>query len=129
MTTREELIEEAEKALTKPKQNDDLVLLSDNFPHGHPEIDPTDDEREALANLIPLDLIHDRGREGFPEDAFEAADRILAAGYRRSEVPEPQGEPTDAQVEAALKAAENAGPLTPIRERLRVALRAAGGVR
>lgn len=40
---------------------------------------PADDEREALANLIPLDLVHDAGREGFPRDAFEAADRIIAS--------------------------------------------------
>lgn len=41
---------------------------------------PTDDEREALANLIQL---------GYVTDWYEAADRILAAGFRRSEVPEP----------------------------------------
>lgn len=45
---------------------------------------PTDDEREALANLIPLDLIHDRDREGAPQNTFEAADRIPAAGFRRT---------------------------------------------
>ena len=56
-----------------------------------------DDEREALANLIPLDLVHDRGREGFPQSAFDAADRILAAGFHR--YPQPtEDEPTDAQV-------------------------------
>lgn len=49
---------------------------------------PTDEEREVLANLIPLDLVHDREREGFPRDAFEAADRILARGFRLTEVPE-----------------------------------------
>lgn len=72
---------------------------------------PTDDEREALANLVQL---------GFVTDWYEAADRVLAAGFRRSEGPrdhqddphddeltrerdhhgidpEPQGEPSDSQ--------------------------------
>lgn len=44
---------------------------------------PTDDEREALANLVQL---------GFVTDWYEAADRILAAGFRRTEVPEPSAE-------------------------------------
>ena len=39
--------------------------------------EPTDDEREALAYLIQL---------GYVTDWYEAADRILAAGFRRSEV-------------------------------------------
>jgi len=55
---------------------------------------PTDDEREALANLIPLGFTE---RDGV-RDVYEAADRILAAGFRR------QGPITDAQVEAAARA-------------------------
>lgn len=34
--------------------------------------------REMVANLVPLDLIHDRERPGQPQDAFEAADRIIS---------------------------------------------------
>lgn len=86
-----------------------------------------------------------------PDRAMDDARRILraalAAGFRRTVQGEPsnvsesasadsspaqvsvQGEPTDAQVDAALEAAENAGPLTPIRERLRAALRASAAVR
>lgn len=129
---------------------------------------PTDDEREALDQII-------RDADGWWP---EARDAILAAGFRRSEVPsrplnaereqaaarfvmkelhdlrdmttgeaahhafvsgaewerdnapfsEPQGEPSDAQVEAALQALGHArsGVTTPL---MRAALRAAGGVR
>lgn len=43
----------------------------------------SESEREALANLVQL---------GFVTDWYEAADRILAAGFRRTEVPEPSAE-------------------------------------
>lgn len=36
-----------------------------------------------------------------------------------------QNEPSDAEVDAALRAADQCGPLTPIRERIKAALRAA----
>lgn len=44
----------------------------------------TESEREALARLI---------EDGFeqPDENYATADRILAAGFRRSEVPEPSG--------------------------------------
>ncbi len=42
-------------------------------------LDAAEALRERVANLIPLDLIHDKGRPGQPQDAFEAADRILTA--------------------------------------------------
>lgn len=97
------------------------------------------DEREALTNLIPLDLVHDRGREGFPQSAFDAADRILAAGFHRH--PQPTGsEPSDAQIEAALAAwfdhVTHDGAYETVAEhvkdrsrpRMRAALRAARGV-
>lgn len=41
------------------------------------------DWREALANLILLDLVHDRERDGFPKDAFEVADAILSSQVLR----------------------------------------------
>lgn len=140
---------------------------------------PTDDEREALARLvdpgafIPFDpgVVDPRWPaevEHRQQEARHHADRILTAGFRRSEVPEPsaepvcehgsplsalcdyaaryasgetdgtapkhaepQGEPSDAQVLAALRAYAS----TPQQhgkgreDAIRAALRAAGGVR
>lgn len=63
------------------------AALSAALPFLRPE--PSEDDREALANLIPLDLVHDRGRPDFPQNAFEAADRILAAGFTRRPMPSP----------------------------------------
>lgn len=80
---------------------------------------PTGDERGVLANLVQL---------GFVTDWYEAADRILAAGFSRSEK-QPQGEPSDAQVEAAHQAwsdywdRDEGGENRPA---IRAALRAAG---
>jgi hypothetical protein len=59
-----------------------LALLGESAAHT-----PTGDEREALANLIPLGF---REHDGV-RNVFDAADRILAAGFRRSVVPEPSG--------------------------------------
>lgn len=49
---------------------------------------PTDDEREALGTVIAITW---RDAYGTPTDQ-EFADAILAAGFRRSEVPEPSAE-------------------------------------
>ncbi|UOQ60368.1 hypothetical protein MUN76_15265 [Leucobacter rhizosphaerae] len=53
-------------------------LVTEEGGHMFGELD-RETMREAIANLIPLDLIHDKGREGQPQDVFEVADRILAA--------------------------------------------------
>jgi len=60
---------------------------------GEATVIPTDDEREELALLIDPNALELHAYP-FPLDA---ADRVLAAGFRRTEV---QGEPSDAQVEA-----------------------------
>lgn len=57
---------------------------------------PTDDEREALASLIQSGRYSGKVIPASNPIDFRDADRILAAGFRRSE---PQGEPSDAQVE------------------------------
>lgn len=101
---------------------------------------PTDDEREALAQVVSDAFSGYLGAE--PDEGDQhVADLILAAGFRRSE---PQGEPSDAQVQA-LKVLEEAEPLAEVfgnstafgraviaLRRLvdeGAALRAAGGVR
>lgn len=63
---------------------------TDDFPHGRPELDtPTDGEREALASVIDNATM-------FPSDDIErSVDAILAAGFRRTEVPEPSTEDWD----------------------------------
>ncbi len=57
--------------------------------------------RELVANLVPLDLIHDRGRPGQPQDAFEAADRILDALREHGLLSE--GTPSEEQARAIRK--------------------------
>ena len=56
---------------------------------------PTDDEREALIAL-KLASFSKRMSDGYPSIIMrtneEAADLVLAAGFRRSEVPEPSAE-------------------------------------
>lgn len=58
--------------------------------------------RELVANLIPLDLIHDRDRLGQPQDAFEAADRIIDALRARNLLSE--GAPSEEQIERGARA-------------------------
>lgn len=57
--------------------------------------EPTDDEREALIAL-KLASFSKRMSDGYPSIIMrtneEAADLVLAAGFRRSEVPEPSAE-------------------------------------
>ncbi len=57
--------------------------------------------RELVANLVPLDLTHDRGRPGQPQDAFEAADRILDALREHGLLSE--GTPSEEQARAIRK--------------------------
>ena len=61
----------------------------------HSECTPTDDEREALIAL-KLASFSKRMSDGYPSIIMrtneEAADLVLAAGFRRSEVPEPSAE-------------------------------------
>lgn len=61
--------------------------------------------RELVANLIPLDLIHDRERPSQPQDAFEAADRIIAALRAHGLLSE--GAPSDEQIARASLAVVN----------------------
>lgn len=76
-------------------------LSTDDFPHGHPEMDPTDDEREALriAELDARQAAYRKEREDWfvdheaePEIAtnafFRGWDAAVGGGFRRSEVPE-----------------------------------------
>lgn len=59
---------------------------------------PTDDEREAIAQVILptfdqlASAVYGDGPYSEAESALEAADLLLAAGFRRSEVPEPSAE-------------------------------------
>lgn len=82
----------------------------------------TEDDREALANLIPL---------GFTErdpvrNVYEAADRIIAAGFRRAPAePAVQSEPTDVMVDAACRVYWDRGPTEFTFEWMTRALRAA----
>lgn len=101
-----------------------------------PQGEPTDDEREALAALIDPDA----SRAGWNVDAhdvrdqidglhikrgvYRAVDRILSAGFRRTV----QGEPTDAQVDAAFQSILNTAHDVTTREDMRAALRAAAVV-
>lgn len=50
---------------------------------------PTDDDQDALAQIVCRALEHQDGGEECEVD-FAAADAILAGGFRRSEVPEPR---------------------------------------
>lgn len=81
---------------------------------------PTDDEREALAEIVTYQTFMDATPN-------QEADAILAAGFRRTV----QGEPTDAQVRAAYVAWSNhprdinVSALEYMRSALRAALRAA----
>lgn len=85
---------------------------------------PASEERETLERFLS-DL----------PAPIDRADAILAAGFRLHR--EPQGEPSDAQVEIAWRTYEKIPPETFVmgpaigkaRERMRAALRAAGGVR
>lgn len=119
------------------------VTPTDSFPHGHPEIDPTDDEREALASIRAIRRMPDR-REAVPIDdtvrrhAYlkgyeDAMDDVRARLPHHSKAPEPQGEPSDAQVMAAIQVFYNAPGVTDwvdeTKEDMRAALRAAGEVR
>ncbi|MFF1540472.1 hypothetical protein ACFVWL_10350 [Microbacterium sp. NPDC058269] len=86
---------------------------------------PTDDEQEALSQIIkdvsantPGDLIPQ-----FRRDLIVS--KILAADFRRTEL---QGEPSDAQVDAASREIDLRGFHIPPMA-VRAALRAAGGVR
>lgn len=106
---------------------------------------PTNDEREEALHLIEQ-------AESFREQTSPDVDAFpnsmvglwlrtasaLEAALRRSEVPEPQGEPTDAQVEDAWWIAQEAGDLPRVpgpsnRDAFevgyRAALRAAGEVK
>lgn len=110
---------------------------------------PTDDERETrrIAHLDARQAAYRKEREdwfvdheaepGIASNAFfRGWDAAVDGGFRRSEVPEPQGEPSDAQVEAALDAymahegweTDEVGK-AKMRGRMRAALRAAGEVR
>ncbi|MCE0510864.1 hypothetical protein LVJ59_17590 [Microbacterium sp. KKR3/1] len=98
-------------------------ILSAALEAAEKALTPTGDEREALANLIPLDLVHDRSREGFPKDAFEVADRILAAGFRRTVVPEPSTEAILSDVRSHAERWANRPPTSPYAMGLRDAWR------
>lgn len=100
---------------------------------------PTDDERDQLT-LIARDVhLYDGGENAAitGPHARRIADAALADGFHRSVPPEPQGEPSDAQVKAALLGyfpevegdpeLQDWGRST--RERMRAALRAAGEVK
>lgn len=92
---------------------------TDDFPHGHPEIDPTDDEREAL-RIAHLDarqaayrkevedwfVDHDSAPEIAGNAFFRGWDAAVDGGFRRSEVPEPQGKPCGATPDEYLDHAE-----------------------
>lgn len=94
-------------------------LSTDDFPHGHPEMDPTDDEREALEEALEyLDTLN-ADRQIWYDD-YRTLHDLISSALRRSEVsepsaddamshytdpadpfwqshPEPQGESSDAQ--------------------------------
>lgn len=92
---------------------------------------PTDDERPALSNMTDIirRAITEWGEEFDDSDlTIRIRTDLIAAGFRRSEVPEPQGEPTDAQVEAALSAWRSEWNTDDV-EAMRAALRAAGEVK
>ena len=57
--------------------------------HDKADQEPSDDEREELANLIPLGF---REQDGV-RNVYDAADRILTAGFRKAD-----REPSDAEV-------------------------------
>lgn len=110
MTSREELIKEAAKAMLddshgegtwehREQIEEELYLRRARaalavFEKAHA---PTDDEREALAYLITAHRFRERGLSGAigePEVAVARplADFLVAEGFRRSEVPEPSAE-------------------------------------
>lgn len=114
-TSKQELIEEAAKALYRANWGDEFTFEEDRehwvnqaraalavFEQAHT---PTDDEREALAKVVAkadeetLDYER-RLPDYYSDESWEGyrlhADHILAAGFRRTV----QGEPTDAEVEA-----------------------------
>lgn len=110
MTDREELIEEAAEAfggLTSPTYGaapgweraevyEGVTRVLAVFEKAHT---PTDDEREALARIVK-DIAIKWGGPSMAEFAdtppirkhYATADAILAAGFRRSEVPEPSAD-------------------------------------
>jgi len=97
---------------------------------------PTDDEREAL--LAEADALVESWdhRGSWSADSPVGMVMRLARALRRSEVPEPQGEPSDARVLAALNAYDPAGATEDLSDYspehvqdMRAALRAAGRVR
>ncbi|MDQ0726832.1 hypothetical protein [Microbacterium sp. W4I20] len=54
---------------------------------------PTDDEREALAStLVPLFARDGETSAGHARLGYDAADAILAAGFRRTDLPEPSAD-------------------------------------
>lgn len=184
MNTREELIEEAAKAIWD--EDSDIPEHWDNknvvewereeyrrmaraalavFEKAHAPADdypdaeglaalrnpaPTDDERETLriAELDARQAAYRKHRDDFyvdhesaPEIAsnsfFDGWDAAVGTGFRRSKVPTPQGEPSDAQVEVAYQswrqasvrdAVHTESPRDMERAWIRAALRAAAAV-
>lgn len=115
--------------------NSDIVVCGDcgvqiglhELPEVRASVVPEEPEDPRKVAHIACDCVPNLGpehchlcseRNGKPTAWPDCASRVAV-----------QGEPTDAEVGAALEAAENAGPLTPIRERLRASLRAAAAVR
>lgn len=84
--------------------------VAESTPTDH-HVDHHDDEREALANLIPLGFSE---RDGV-RNVYDAADRILAAGFHRTVQGDYYDEDTLAKVYNALT--YPSGPLTPARAR------------
>ena len=64
------------------------------FEQAHTPTTPTDDEREALIDVMVMTKLSDYAATDM-STIHQAVDAILAAGFRRTV----QGEPTDAQVE------------------------------
>lgn len=151
----EEARAEAEATKNSTYTNAPLLFrLADALEAAEEAHTPTDNEREALLAIFAEPVIASTDEE--VREAF--ADMVLAAGFHRSETPEPsaefsicgcyrdgselvtcalhtepQGEPSDAQVQAALDAYHDAKVAPGWRGektwKMRAALRAAGVVR
>lgn len=96
----------------------------------HRSVAPTDDERADAEQRWPIPLNYEAGD---PEHTLLIAQRQAymlgrSDARTRSEIPEPQGEPSDATVAAAVAAYESAWGQSHS-YKLRAALIAAGGVR
>lgn len=109
---------------------------------------PSDDEREALAGVIrDADMMLPAGSMALVEWSEHLAGSILAAGFRRSEVPEPQtiadsvermregetrrslpSQPTDAQVAAAMREASRRSLMWRTSTDVKAVLRAASAI-